>query len=147
MAPDLSQTCAAVERLAAKATPGPWATTRAQRIPDAHGAVAFPPDVMICAVARGQGVYATPPGGSFPAADQDFIAYMRDAAPALVAALREAERREAGLRALADKWHRRGTDFTEALEGPYSDEVRYAYQNCEADLRRILPAAGGSAGA
>lgn len=70
MSADLSPE--AVQRMleiAEKATPGPWTAEKPSR--DREG---WSNGIIIAAVARGQGVYANPPGGSFPAADQSHIA-------------------------------------------------------------------------
>lgn len=68
--------------LAEKATPGPWTTERPAG--EVHG---FARGVLIAATApsKRNRVYADPPGGSYPAADQDLIAASRTAVPALVA--------------------------------------------------------------
>lgn len=63
------------------ATPGPWTQTRPGTDPDgfAHG-------VAVAATSGRQMIYASPPGGSFPAAD---AAYIAAAHPAVTAALVE----------------------------------------------------------
>lgn len=84
-----------LRRLALKATPGPWSTEKPTRTPDG-----WPQGLIVAATARGQGVHANPPGGSFPEADRRFIAA---ANPARVLALLDelAKMREA-LRPFAD---------------------------------------------
>jgi hypothetical protein len=59
------------------ATGGPWTIEKPAKDQDgwSHG-------VIVAAVARGQGVYANPPGGSFPYSDQKFIARSRARWPA-----------------------------------------------------------------
>lgn len=78
--------------LADAATPGPWTIEK----PGMHPTLGFADGIIIAAVARGMGIYAKPPTGSYPANDRAFIADTREAIPALVAEverLREALRR------------------------------------------------------
>jgi hypothetical protein len=70
----------AIRERAEKATPGPWTADKPPRDNDGWSLA-----VIIAAVARGQGIYAIPPGGSYPAADQNFIAAARTDVPALCA--------------------------------------------------------------
>lgn len=79
-----------LEQLEKAATPGPWFTK--PRPKDSDG---WAVSVAVAFVARGQGVYAQPPGGSYPAADQEFIASVRNAALALIASARAAEQMRA----------------------------------------------------
>jgi len=85
--------------LADKATPGPWSTKKPSVGPEIGDAM-FLPGVMVAAVARGRGIYASPPGGSFPVADQAFIARARWSLPALARALLASTAEVARLRAL-----------------------------------------------
>lgn len=80
--------------LADAATPGPWTTEK----PGMDAATGFASGVIVAAVARGRGIYANPPGGSYPANDRRFIAAARMAVPALAA---EVERLRDLLRELA----------------------------------------------
>lgn len=74
---------------AAAATPGPWRTDRTGKTVSG-----FTCDILVAAVARGMGIYCTPHGGTFPAADRRFIALAREAVPDLLA---EMDRLEAAL--------------------------------------------------
>ena len=71
--------------LADAATPGLWTTEKPGT--DTDG---WSQGVLVAAVARGQCVYAHPPGGSFPEADRHFIAAARVLVPGLAEALLEA---------------------------------------------------------
>jgi hypothetical protein len=73
-----------IEQRAAKATPGPWTTAKPPA--DIDG---WPTGSTIACVARGQCVYAYPPGGIFPENDRRFIAAAREDVPALCRQLRE----------------------------------------------------------
>jgi hypothetical protein len=70
--------------LADAATPGPWTTQK----PGMDSATGFAGGVIVAAVARGQGIYANPPGGSYPENDRRFIAAARTAVPAQAAVIR-----------------------------------------------------------
>lgn len=59
-----------LRKIAEAATPGPWTTTKPSDDPDS----VFASGVIVAATAPRQGIYADPPGGSFPAADRTFIA-------------------------------------------------------------------------
>lgn len=74
-----------IEKRASRATSPPWSTT-----PSGKTYEGFSLDVLIAATAPGKfnRVYATPTGGHFPAADQDFIVHARQDVPDLVAELR-----------------------------------------------------------
>lgn len=60
-------------------TPGPWTADRPAK--DADG---WPAGVIVAAVARGQGIYADPPGGSYPESDRRWIIAAHNAFPALL---------------------------------------------------------------
>lgn len=64
-----------LRKLAEAATPGPWFADRPPS--DAEG---WPSGVAVAATYGRQKIWATPPGGSFPAADQTFIAAWNPAA-------------------------------------------------------------------
>lgn len=88
-APDLDHLAREVvelERLEKAATAAPWTTEKPERDP----ATGFPRGMIIAATARGQGVYANPPGGSFPEPDRQLIAAMRNALPTLLTAVKAA---------------------------------------------------------
>lgn len=88
-----------IERLANNATPGPWTTEKPKANDDGWAT-----GVVIAATYGGQGifakngkpartkptghVYADPPGGQMPAADQAFLAAGREAVPELIAEVR-----------------------------------------------------------
>lgn len=72
-----------VEKRANAATPGPWADEKPPNSPDG-----WTTGVIIAAVMRGMGIYADPPGGSFPSADRKFIAHARTDIPTLAADIR-----------------------------------------------------------
>lgn len=76
------------------ATPGPWTDVR----PGRDAETGFSKGVIVAAVAPRQGIYADPPGGSYPAADQSFIAHARTDLPRL---LDELERMREALREIA----------------------------------------------
>lgn len=78
------QELAEIEARAAKATPGPWSTEKPPK--DRDG---WQLGTLVAAVARGQCVYAAPPGGSFPEADRRFIAHSREDVPSLCALARQ----------------------------------------------------------
>ena len=69
---DLDARVAEIAKRHAATTPGPWSTERPKADPSLHG---FSSGVIVAATAPKQGIYANPPGGSFPAADRDFIAH------------------------------------------------------------------------
>ena len=75
----------AIEDRVNAATPGPWFTQKP--LVNSEG---WSEGVLIAATAPGSQnrVFAMPPGGSSPGADQRFIAYARIDIPALIAALR-----------------------------------------------------------
>ncbi len=79
MTDELSAELAKVREMVGKATPGPWSRTKPGSDPEG-----WPNGVAVAFVARGQGVYANPPGGSYPASDQDFIAASRSLVPRLL---------------------------------------------------------------
>lgn len=79
-----------LQSLCDAATEGPWTHERPPRTGD------FTEWMIIAAVAHNQGIYARPPGGSFPYSDQKFIAASRTAMPDLIAEVRR-------LRAIVDK--------------------------------------------
>lgn len=60
-----------IEQRLAKATPGPWTTERS----DDACTGGFSSRVIIAAVAPRQGIYASPPSGTFPESDRHFIAH------------------------------------------------------------------------
>ena len=72
-------------RLADAATEGPWTTER----PGTDALTGFTAGIIVAAVARGQGVYADPPRGSYPENDRAFIAASRTAVPALISKVKE----------------------------------------------------------
>lgn len=61
------------------ATPGPWATEKPPKDEDGWAL-----GVPVAATARGQNVYASPPGGTYPESDRRLIAASRNALPALL---------------------------------------------------------------
>lgn len=71
---------AALGRLDAAATPGPW--TRKKPANDSDG---WPTGVAVAGTPGRQTIYATPSGGSFPSSDCDLIAAARNALPDLLA--------------------------------------------------------------
>ncbi len=73
-------------------TPGPWTADRPAK--DADG---WPAGVIVAAVARGQGIYADPPGGSYPESDRRWIIAAHNAFPALLDRIAELERENARL--------------------------------------------------
>lgn len=73
----------AIEARANAATPGPWTTERPTKTYEG-----FRCGVTIAATYGRQCIYADPPGGQAPAADQRFIAAARADVPALVAEVR-----------------------------------------------------------
>lgn len=79
------QELTAIEKRCAEATPGPWLTK-----PTGEKYMGFSLDVLIAATAPGKfnRIYANPPGGRYPAADQNFIAAARTDTPLLVAEVR-----------------------------------------------------------
>lgn len=79
---------AEIEKRANAATPGPWYT---QATGETYAG--FSVESLICATAPGKynRVYANPPGGSFPGADQSFIANARQDIPRLIATIRAYE--------------------------------------------------------
>jgi hypothetical protein len=84
---DIKAKLDALEKRCNDATEGPWSTEKPSK--DENG---WPQGIIVAAVARGQAVYANPPGGSFPESDRRFIALARTAFPALVKMAREVER-------------------------------------------------------
>ncbi|MHB8372236.1 MAG: hypothetical protein ACYDBI_05955 [Thermoplasmataceae archaeon] len=90
-----------IEGRLTKATPGPW-TTKKPGI-DSDG---WSKGVIIACVGRGQCVYGTPPGGSFPASDQDFIAHARTDIQLLLLYILKLEGEK---EALAQEVHKCGT--------------------------------------
>jgi hypothetical protein len=60
------------------ATKGPWTTK-----PSGEKVGGFAVDVAVAATTGRQMIYANPPGGTFPAADQEFIAQARTYVPRL----------------------------------------------------------------
>lgn len=86
----------ALEKIAKAATPGPW-TCEKPRVEQTSG---FPAGVAIAATYGRQMIYASPPGGSFPAADQRHIATFD---PPTVRALIEAARERDHLRNEVDQ--------------------------------------------
>lgn len=84
-----TQRIAEIKERVASTTAGPWITH-----PTPNGQDGWPTCTVIACTARGKGnaVYATPQGGSFPGADKDFIAHARQDIPWLVEQLEELER-------------------------------------------------------
>lgn len=78
-----------IREVAARATPPPWRTDLSGKTVSG-----FTCDVVVAAVARGQAVYCTPAGGTYPENDRRFIALAREAVPELLA---EVDRLEAAL--------------------------------------------------
>lgn len=76
----------AAEKRCEAATSGPWFTESTPKDEDG-----WPTCSMVAGVSRGQLVYACPPGGSFPANDQRFIAEARTDLPRALSLLRELE--------------------------------------------------------
>lgn len=116
------------------ATPGPWTTTRPEPLRDGP-AKGFSPGVLIAATSpsRENRVYATPPGGQYPSADQRFIAHARTDLPRAldeIGALRDdlaaAAAREV---ALAEALRRAGrqmdseADSLEACDMPAAERI------------------------
>jgi hypothetical protein len=76
-----------LERKARAATPDQWTTTKPPMRPDGWAG-----GIVVAQVYGGQSIYATPPGGCFPAADADHIsANSPPITLALVARVRELE--------------------------------------------------------
>lgn len=73
------------EAIAKNATKGYWTKVKPGKCPT----TGFSAGVIVAAVARGQCVYSDPPGGSFPAADQDLIVFAGNNTAALAAAVRQ----------------------------------------------------------
>lgn len=73
----------AAEKRCEAATSGPWFTESTPKDEDG-----WPTCSMVAGVSRGQLVYACPPGGSFPANDQRFIANARTDLPRALSLLR-----------------------------------------------------------
>lgn len=103
-----------IEERANRATPGPWMTK-----PSGANHGGFSLDALIAATAAGKfnRIYATPPGGTYPAADQDFIAAARQDVPDLLAEIRqlrakvaEQESELAAARRNGDRTHRQLMD-------------------------------------
>jgi hypothetical protein len=67
------------------ATPGPWTRDKPPR--DEDGWVT---GMLVAGTPGKNGIYANPPGGSFPSADANFIAAARTDTPRLIALLEEA---------------------------------------------------------
>lgn len=112
MSPVTAEQLAEWKTLADNATPGPWTTQK----PALDAATGFAGGVIVAAVARGQGVYASPPGGSYPENDRRFIAAARTAVPALLA---EVER----LREAIDRY-RYATQWTAADAWDFCSDCR-----------------------
>ena len=74
----------AIEARANAATPGPWTTERPAPLTEGPAA-GLRPGVCIAATSpsKENRVYANPPGGQYPSADQRFIAHARTDVPAL----------------------------------------------------------------
>lgn len=72
-----------IEERCGAATAGPWTTEKPKQ-----NCGDWPSGVVIAAVARGQCVYADPPGGSYPEADRQYIAHARTDLPTLAAEVR-----------------------------------------------------------
>lgn len=70
-----------------KATPGPWTREKPKRDEDG-----WAQGVAIAGTPGRQGVYANPPGGSFPSNDADFIAHNRADVPWLLARVESLEK-------------------------------------------------------
>ena len=81
MTPYTTSELAAIVERAEAATPGPWTDQR----PGIDKETGFSKGIIIAAVAPRQGIYADPSGGSYPAADQRFIAAARADVPRLAA--------------------------------------------------------------
>ena len=79
----------AIEARADSATPGPWTKKPPERLTDGPAAGMLP-GVCIAATSpsKQNRVYANPPGGQFPSADQNFIAHARTDVPDLCAEVR-----------------------------------------------------------
>jgi hypothetical protein len=68
------------------ATPGPWVASR----PEQKGED-WPHGIIVAATARGLGIYASGDTATFPSADRDLIAAVRNALPALLASAAAAQ--------------------------------------------------------
>ena len=78
-----------IEVRADSATPGPWTKKPPERLTEGPAAGMLP-GVCIAATSpsKQNRVYASPPGGQFPSADQNFIAHARTDIPDLLAEVR-----------------------------------------------------------
>ena len=78
-----------IEARADSATPGPWTKKPPERLTEGPAAGMLP-GVCIAATSpsKQNRVYANPPGGQFPSADQNFIAHARTDVPDLIAEVR-----------------------------------------------------------
>jgi hypothetical protein len=126
-----------VERLRAaeaKATKGPW--FREKPATDTDG---YATGVVIAATPPRQTIYATPPGGSFPSADADFIAICREGVPALLA---EYDRLRALLAEREQVLWRVSIDAT-LLGGRISPDTRRAVDKLLPDPTPPSPHKGG----
>lgn len=81
----IDEVIAELERLQAAATAGPWVVSR----PEQKGE-AWPHGIIVAATARGLGIFASGDSATFPSADRELIAAMRNALPSLLASLKQA---------------------------------------------------------
>lgn len=124
----------ALERMEKAATPGPWE----DQYSDVPGTLR---DVargftgsMVCAIAPRQQVRTHAPGGLFPSADGQLIAELRNAAPALLARARLAERMAEALTAMCGVTEH--TYFSPTPEGHIAGEsIRRVRDRSAAVLR------------
>lgn len=129
----------AIRARADDATPGPWTEEK----PTAgHGNSEFSSGIIVAAVAPRQGIYADPPGGSYPAADRTFIAASRTDVPALSATcihyMDATERLAIG--ELRDAAERVATTNLFELDNAYqAEKQRRRSAEAEAHLRAGVP--------
>ena len=116
-----------------KATPGPWTAAKPERKGDA-----WPNGVIVAATARGLGIYASADGATFPAADRALLVALRNAAPALLDALEDRDKRIAGLEAML-------VENSEAISALQAETVERA-KLCErqaAEIQRLREVGAG----
>lgn len=110
-------TAAELRALHKRATSDPWSTVRPSRDTDGWAT-----GVIVAATAPRQCIYANPPGGTFPAADQKLIAAARNALPDLLTALDAADARITGLEAMLADAQAEVERLREALNTPEIDD-------------------------
>lgn len=100
---------AAIERLALRATPGPWQFQVRRKGDPIAG-------TLIGSVAIGHVIFTKHEGGTCPAADGDFIAVARQAVPALIEEVRSLRAKLATMRPHAAKLNELAREFRETLD-------------------------------